>query len=362
MSDQDHFVQMRSVNKSYDGRALVVSDLNLDVAKGEFLTLLGPSGSGKTTCLMMLAGFEAPNSGDIMVAGTRVNNLPAHKRGIGVVFQNYALFPHMTVAQNVAFPLRQRRLERAQVERKVSEALEMVRLSELGGRYPAQLSGGQQQRVALARAMVFEPGLILMDEPLGALDRRLREHMQLEIKALHRRIRTTIIYVTHDQTEALTMSDRVAVFNKGKIEQIATPEVVYERPATEFVANFIGENNALGGVVESVTEFDAEIRLENGALVEAMLVDQLSVGEPAVVAIRPERLRFVDATDPSGSIDASVEDTIYNGDHVLVPLTLPNGSTLRAKVSIEAEKDLCLMRAGKIRVRWDRANARAYRA
>lgn len=201
-----------------------------------------------------------------------------------------------------------------------------------------------------------------MDGPLGALDRHLRGHMQLEIKALHRRIRTTIIYVTHDQTEALTMSDRVAVFNKGRIEQIATPEIVYERPAIEFVANFIGENNASREGVESVTELDAKIRLKNGAFVEAMLVDQLSVGEPAVVAIRPQRLRFVDATDPSGSIDANVEDTIYNGDHVLVPLTLPDGSMLRAKVSIEAERDLCLLRAEMIRVRWDGVNARAYRA
>jgi len=362
MAGQAQFVQMRSVNKSYDGRTRVVSDLDLAVSDGEFLTLLGPSGSGKTTCLMMIAGFENANSGDIMIDGKRINNVPAHKRDIGMVFQNYALFPHMTVAENVAFPLKQRRMEQSKIRERVDAALDMVRLGELGGRQPAQLSGGQQQRVALARAMVFEPRLILMDEPLGALDRRLREHMQLEIKALHRRIRTTIIYVTHDQTEALTMSDRVAVFNKGKIEQIAAPEVVYEQPATEFVANFIGENNALGGVIESIAATSAKVRLSHGGLVDAQLVDTLTVGQPAVVAIRPERLRLVAVTDPSSALEADVENPIYNGDHVVVPLSLADGTCLRAKISIETQRDLRLIEIKKVGVCWDGANARAYRA
>jgi putative spermidine/putrescine transport system ATP-binding protein len=361
MPNPGQFVQMRSVNKSYDGRTLVVSDLDLDVSEGEFLTLLGPSGSGKTTCLMMLAGFETANSGDIVVAGSRINNLPAHKRGIGMVFQSYALFPHMTVAENVGFPLKQRRIERTEIQRRVKQALEMVELGTLGARYPSQLSGGQQQRVALARAMVFEPRLILMDEPLGALDRRLREHMQLEIKALHRRIQTTIIYVTHDQTEALTMSDRVAVFNKGKIEQIDRPEAVYERPATEFVANFIGENNTLRGTVEELREATAMIRLDEGALVAAVVVGSLSVGDPVSVAVRPERLLLAEHTGAYGKIEASLESPVYNGDHVMVPLRLRDGSALRAKLPISSIQDRQLLNAATLNLGWEGVNARAYR-
>ena len=247
------FVEFERVQKSYDGETLVVKDLNLTMPRGEFLTMLGPSGSGKTTCLMMLAGFETATHGDIRLGGTSINNIPPHKRGIGMVFQNYALFPHMTVAENLSFPLEVRKLGKSEREEKVKRALGMVQMDEFGGRRPAQLSGGQQQRVALARALVFEPELVLMDEPLGALDKQLREHMQFEITRLAHNLGITTVYVTHDQTEALTMSDRVAVFNDGRIQQLAPPDALYEEPENSFVAQFIGENNTMMGTVENIS-------------------------------------------------------------------------------------------------------------
>ena len=228
------FVEFERVQKSYDGENLVVKDLNLQLPKGEFLTMLGPSGSGKTTCLMMLAGFETATHGDIRLDGTSINNIPPHKRGIGMVFQNYALFPHMTIAENLSFPLEVRKMGKSEREEKVKRALDMVEMGAFGGRRPSQLSGGQQQRIALARALVFEPELVLMDEPLGALDKQLREKMQFEITHLAHRLGITVVYVTHDQTEALTMSDRVAVFDDGRIQQIAPPDQLYESPENSF--------------------------------------------------------------------------------------------------------------------------------
>ena len=224
------YVRFVGVEKTYDGETLVVRDFDLDVARGEFLTLLGPSGSGKTTCLMMLAGFESVTHGEIVLDGRPINNAPPHKRDIGVVFQNYALFPHMTVDENVAFPLEVRKLAQAEIEARTRRALDMVQLSGFGHRRPAQLSGGQQQRVAVARALVFEPKLVLMDEPLGALDKQMREQMQYEIKHLHERLGVTVVYVTHDQTEALTMSNRIAVMEHGAIQQVATPQDLYDQP------------------------------------------------------------------------------------------------------------------------------------
>jgi len=251
------YVHFHNVQKTYDGQQLVVKNLNLAIERGEFLTLLGPSGSGKTTCLMMLAGFEMPTKGEILLANKRLHTLPPHKREIGMVFQNYALFPHMTVAENLAYPLKIRKLAKARVAEKVKKALAMVQLDNLANRYPAQLSGGQQQRIALARALVFEPQLVLMDEPLGALDKQLREQMQLEIRHLHRELGVTIVFVTHDQSEALTMSDRVAVFNDGIIQQIDTPQKLYEQPCNSFVAHFIGENNELSGTASRASDFSA---------------------------------------------------------------------------------------------------------
>ena len=243
MSKNPEFVKFDKVDKSYDGKVLVVKDLQLDIAEGEFITMLGPSGSGKTTCLMMLAGFETPTHGEILLDGNIISNIPPHKRGIGMVFQNYALFPHMTVYENLAFPLRVRKVEKDEIDKKVDKALSMVSLSGFETRMPAQLSGGQQQRVAVARALVFDPAVVLMDEPLGALDKNLRESMQYEIKHIHESIGVTVVYVTHDQSEALTMSNRIAVFNDGKVQQLSNPAELYEKPVNSFVAEFIGENN-----------------------------------------------------------------------------------------------------------------------
>src|SRR5574343_1549113 len=230
MSPTTPLVRFAGVQKTYDGEQLVVRALNLDIQRGEFLSLLGPSGSGKTTTLMMLAGFESPTAGDILLDGAPITRTPPHKRNFGMVFQNYALFPHMTVADNVAYPLTVRKVPKAEIATRVAKALDMVQLGGKGERFPGQLSGGQQQRVALARALVFEPQLVLMDEPLGALDKQLREHMQMEIKHIHQRLGVTVVYVTHDQGEALTMSDRVAVFHQGEIQQIAPPRELYETP------------------------------------------------------------------------------------------------------------------------------------
>src|SRR4029450_13216512 len=247
------FVNFIDVQKSYDGETLVVKDLNLAIRRGELLTLLAPSGPGKTTPLMMLAGFEVPTHGRIELDGQAINDLAPHKRNIGMVFQNYALFPHMTVEENLAFPLAVRRLPKADIDKKIERALSMVQLTQMRKRRPAQLSGGQQQRVALARALVFDPQLVLMDEPLGALDKQLREHMQLEIKHIHESLGVTVVYVTHDQTEALTMSDRIAVFNQGIIQQIDLPDRLSQQPCNSFVSNFIGENNRLNGIVREVS-------------------------------------------------------------------------------------------------------------
>jgi putative spermidine/putrescine transport system ATP-binding protein len=313
---RDRFIIFDAVKKSYDGENYVVRGLDLVVPQGEFLTLLGPSGSGKTTTLMMLAGFEQPTSGSITLDGERIERVPPHKRNIGVVFQNYALFPHMTVAENVGFPLRMRRQGKAEAEQRVARALDMVRMGSFGDRRPAQLSGGQQQRIALARALVFEPKLVLMDEPLGALDKQLREHMQLEIKHLHARLGINIVYVTHDQGEALTMSDRVGVFNDGILQQIAPPSELYEAPANRFVAQFIGENNAIGGRVGTLVNGRCTLTTDDGSAIAATASDGLAVGMAASLALRPERLRL---SPSDGACDnrfsAHVEELIYYGDH-----------------------------------------------
>lgn len=309
------FVVFDGVQKSYDGEVLVVKDLNLDIAKGEFVTMLGPSGSGKTTCLMMLAGFETATSGDIRLKGQPINNIPPHKRGIGMVFQNYALFPHMTVGENLAFPLQVRKLGKSEIDAKVKRALDMVQMGDFAGRRPAQLSGGQQQRIALARALVFDAELVLMDEPLGALDKQLREHMQYEIKHIHENLGITVVYVTHDQSEALTMSDRIAVFNDGVIQQLAPPEDLYERPENAFVAQFIGENNTLRGMVEAVDGETATVKLDSGDTVKALAVNCGAAGNRTTLSVRPERV-FVGAHKDLPTTKAAVKELIYLGDHI----------------------------------------------
>lgn len=319
MAEKDitgEFVEFERVQKSYDGETLVVKDLNLSVSKGEFLTMLGPSGSGKTTCLMMLAGFETATHGDIRLDGVSINNIPPHKRGIGMVFQNYALFPHMTIAENLAFPLEVRKIAKAEREAKVKRALDMVEMGSFGGRRPAQLSGGQQQRVALARALVFEPELVLMDEPLGPLDKQLREKMQFEITHLAHQLGITTAYVTHDQTEALTMSDRVAVFDDGRIQQIAAPDTLYEQPENSLVAQFIGENNTLQGVVKEIKGDFALIQLDNGDLIDCKPINVTKVGERTQVSIRPERVEFDKKRLQEGvhTLKAEVLEFVYMGD------------------------------------------------
>ncbi len=312
----DAFVAFDHVQKSYDGVSLVVKDLNLSIAKGEFLTMLGPSGSGKTTCLMMLAGFETATNGEIRLDGRPINQVPPHKRGIGMVFQNYALFPHMTVGENLSFPLEVRGMAKAEREAKVKRALDMVQMYSFINRRPAQLSGGQQQRIALARALVFDPALVLMDEPLGALDKQLREHMQFEIKHLHENLGITVVYVTHDQGEALTMSDRVAVFNDGRIQQLAPPADLYERPDNSFVAQFIGENNKLHGTIEEIGGGKCNVRLETGEVIDATPVNVTEKGAKTLVSIRPERVEFKPEMMPEGAhtIGAEVMEFIYMGD------------------------------------------------
>ena len=310
------FVEFQRVQKSYDGENLVVKDLNLAMPKGEFLTMLGPSGSGKTTCLMMLAGFETATHGEILLDGRPINNVPPHKRGIGMVFQNYALFPHMTVAENLSFPLEVRKIGKSDREAKVKRALNMVQMGDFGTRRPAQLSGGQQQRVALARALVFEPELVLMDEPLGALDKQLREHMQFEITRLAHELGITTVYVTHDQTEALTMSDRVAVFDDGRIQQLAPPDQLYEAPENSFVAQFIGENNTLEGVVRSVDKDTFVIALDDGSEINAVPVNVSQPGQRTKVSIRPERVEFNKdrLKAHAHTLKATVKEFIYMGD------------------------------------------------
>jgi len=315
-SGSENFVVFDRVQKSYDGETLVVKDLNLSIGQGEFLTMLGPSGSGKTTCLMMLAGFETATHGEILLGGQPINNIPPHKRGIGMVFQNYALFPHMTVAENLAFPLQVRNMGKSDQEAKVQRALDMVQMGAFGGRRPAQLSGGQQQRIALARALVFEPELVLMDEPLGALDKQLREHMQFEITNLAHNLGITTVYVTHDQTEALTMSDRVAVFDDGRIQQLAPPDELYEAPSNSFVAQFIGENNTLMGTVKEMGNETAVVQLDDGELIDTVPVNVSKVGDRTLVSIRPERVEFnKDRLQPgTHTVKAEVLEFIYMGD------------------------------------------------
>jgi putative spermidine/putrescine transport system ATP-binding protein len=339
------FISFAGVSKTYDGVHYVVQGLDLEVAKGEFVSLLGPSGSGKTTTLMMLAGFESATQGEIRLNGKRLDDKPPHQRDIGMVFQNYALFPHLTIEQNVAFPLSVRGMGKAEQKARVKRALEMVELPQLASRRPSQLSGGQQQRVALARALVFEPSVVLMDEPLGALDKRLRETMQYEIMRLHRELALTVVYVTHDQAEALTMSDRVAVFSDGRIQQAATPTELYENAHNAFVANFVGENNGLTGrVLEQDTSW-ATLELPDGAVIRGRCGRGLRNGEEAMLALRPERAHIASPDDASSTADtnvvsARVEELVYCGDHHRVHLKLGHGDNLIVKVPNTQHHDL----------------------
>ncbi len=361
MTDQnDTIVDFKNIQKTYDGETLVVKDFNLEVKRGEFVTLLGPSGSGKTTCLMMVAGFETPTHGEILLNDVPITHVPPHKRGIGMVFQNYTLFPHMTVAENLAFPLEVRKIDRSVIGEKVQRALEMVRLGEFGTRRPAQLSGGQQQRVALARALVFEPDLVLMDEPLGALDKNLREEMQLEIKHIHEDLGLSVIFVTHDQAEALTMSNRIAVFNDGIVQQCAEPDTLYEEPDNAFVAYFIGENNRLNGTVKEMKNGHSIVQLDNDAgIVEALTVNVSGVGERTMLSLRPERAMV---NPPEGEytnqFEATVKEVIYMGDHLRTRVELCGHDDFVIKIPNNQDHD-SLKRGQKVMVGWRADDCRA---
>ncbi|XPV68555.1 MAG: ABC transporter ATP-binding protein [Halarcobacter sp.] len=357
------YVVFKNVKKTYDNKKLVVKDFNVDVKKGEFLTMLGPSGSGKTTCLMMLAGFESISSGEILLNGKTINDIPPYKRNIGVVFQNYALFPHMTISENLAYPLKIRKMDKATIKQKVEKALSLVELLDFENRYPTQLSGGQKQRVALARVLIYEPEIILMDEPLGALDKKLREQMQYEIKRIHDELKLTIIYITHDQTEALTMSDRIVIFNDGVAQQIDAPKKLYEEPANSFVANFMGDNNQIKGkVIGDCSDEKGIIDVETKfGIVKALNVNNYKTGTKTIISIRPENVLI----DPDSSLgiknifEATIKDLLYIGDHLRLILTIGNDNhevVSRHNVSRDSET---YKKGDVVKVGWHRRDSRA---
>ena len=358
MSQKDSFVKFEKVDKSYDGEILVVKDLNLDVPKGEFLTMLGPSGSGKTTVLMMLAGFETPTSGEIYLDGNPISSIPPNKRGIGMVFQNYALFPHMTVKENLAFPLEVRKMQKSEIDEKVGNALAMVELQDFGNRMPLQLSGGQQQRVALARSLVFEPRLVLMDEPLGALDKNLREQMQYEIKHIHEKIGITVVYVTHDQSEALTMSNRIAVFNDGKIQQISSPDILYEKPNSSFVAQFIGENNQLKGKIKSINGENCIVTTDSGDDIHALKINVNNNGDDSLVSLRPERVAINSSESFENNFEAKVKELIYLGDHIRSRVEVCGNDQFIVKIP-NSYKEANLKEGSTVKLSWKASDSRA---
>lgn len=318
-------IALHNLQKRY-GAATAVDDVSLSVSPGEFISLLGPSGSGKTTTLMMLAGFEIPDSGKVLLDDKDITSLPPHRRELGVIFQNYALFPHMTVGENVAYPLHMRRLPRAEIESRVRHVLDQVHLSALASRYPHQMSGGQQQRVAIARALVFDPPVLLLDEPLGALDKKLRQHLRNEIKTLHKEVGKTMIYVTHDQEEALAMSDRVAVMHEGRIRQVSAPQDIYRRPADLFVASFVGEVNLIPVNIRS--------GVAHGSAGEILPAAQPpDTDRDATLCVRPEHLRLVTKSDvTSGGIQGRIVDMTFVGDATIVELRSDSGLQLTSKV------------------------------
>ena len=352
------FVVFDKIDKSYDGNVLVVKNLNLNISKGEFVTMLGPSGSGKTTTLMMLAGFETPTNGEIFLQSKPISKIPPYEREIGMVFQNYALFPHMTVQENLSFPLEVRKISKTDIQDKVKKALDMVELGDFGTRFPAQLSGGQQQRVALSRALVFEPRLVLMDEPLGALDKNLREQMQYEIKHIHERIEITVVYVTHDQSEALTMSIRIAVFDDGVVQQLSTPDILYEKPENSFVAQFIGENNRMTGTVKQIDGEFCSVDLDGGGSVQALKVNVNKVGDKTQLSVRPERVSIKSNKDQSiNKFTGNVKELIYLGDHIRARLDVCGNEEFIVKIPNEGNLDL--QEGSKITVSWDPKDIRA---
>ena len=343
--------------KSYDGHVNAVDGISVDIAKGEFVTFLGPSGSGKTTTLMMIAGFEEPSSGVISLGGKDLTRYRPWERNIGVVFQNYALFPHMTVARNVAFPLRMRGFPRAQQAARVGEILALVGLSGYAERHPRELSGGQQQRVALARGLVFQPDVLLLDEPLGALDKNLREQMQVELKRIHREVGITMVYVTHDQTEAMTMSDRIAVFNHGQLEQIGPPLDIYHRPLTRFVGEFIGDSNFFTGTVDPRVPGRVELGDLGTMATDPDLVHAIGRGRVDVL-VRPERVRLVDRATATNALTMKVGVIVNYGESVLV-IGDARGHAVRMRIAGAAPD--AIREGATVTVGWEPGDAHVIR-
>ncbi|XAS74303.1 ABC transporter ATP-binding protein [Micrococcaceae bacterium Sec5.1] len=348
-------LSLRRLAKSY-GSVHALKEVSLDIAPGEFVTFLGPSGSGKSTTLNLISGFQEVTSGEILLDGTALQDVKPHKRELGIVFQNYALFPHMTANQNIEYSLKQRKVPTAERKIRVQKALASVGLSAYGDRYPRELSGGQQQRVAVARALVFEPRVLLMDEPLGALDRKLRQVLQLEIKRLHRELGITFIFVTHDQEEALVMSDRIAVFNDGLIEQVGTAAELYENPATPFVAEFLGETNALKGVIE--TAGSGVLVRDSGAWRTGSVDDERLPAGPAILFVRPEKVRLVTEAKPvkehEDSVFGVVRETVYMGSLQKILVTDEEGATVTVLEATGAPLPAIGSRVG---VAWDISDA-----
>jgi len=347
---------LRGLTKVFGNGVTAVDRLDLSVRKGEFLTMLGPSGCGKTTTLRMVAGFETPTSGEILCDGARLNGVPPNRRPVNTVFQDYALFPHMTVYDNVAYGLRAKGQPRELIEREVGRALEMVSLPGMEKRLPRQLSGGQQQRVAVARALVNKPSVLLLDEPLGALDLKLRKHMQLVLKGLQQELGITFIHVTHDQEEAMTMSDRIAVMHAGRLEQLDTPEVLYARPATAFVAGFIGDNNLLDCRVMEVDADTARIELlgTSARIAAANVQGGLGPG-PAVLAVRPEAIRVAAVLERADNVvEGTVEQHIFAGSEVKLLVRCPGGSVL-ANLRDQGQFHQ-FSRGDRVRVGWQRGD------
>ena len=325
-----HAVQLKGVSKHF-GSVVAVDDISLSIADGEFYSLLGPSGCGKTTTLRLIAGFELPTAGEVHIGGNLQGETPPYRRPVNTVFQNYALFPHMTVFQNVAFGLEMRKVAQEETRKRVVEALEMVQLPGMENRKPGQLSGGQQQRVALARALVNRPQVLLLDEPLGALDLKLRKAMQLELKALQHRVGITFIYVTHDQEEALTMSDQIAIMNQGRVHQVGTPEEIYDRPANRFVADFIGETNFLVGRVKAARSGETVVTVNDELQIHASGDRTVGINEDITVAIRPEKMSIhSDPPDPQ-AVPGVVEEVIYTGTNTVYLVRLTEQATVTVR-------------------------------
>ena len=325
-------LKIRELRKTY-GPVVALGTASIEMPEGEFLTLLGPSGSGKTTMLMMIAGLAQPDSGEVWIDGKLATYAPPHKRDIGVVFQNYALFPHLTVFENIAFPLRMRGTPEADIRREVGRVLDLIQLSHVGGRLPRALSGGQQQRIALARCIVYRPSIVLMDEPLGALDKKLRDQMKLEIKRLHEELGITVLYVTHDQEEAMIMSDRICLMNNARIEQIGTPTDLYFRPQTTFAADFLGESNLLDASVENIDASEIALRSASGGMVRAMRdpARSFAVGDKVKVMVRPEMISVLTAEGTEDNVaEVRLTDAILVGGVTKYYGKLPDGSEISA--------------------------------